>query len=321
MSFPLGNIGLPASGAAAFSAIMLYRDFIFDGGYYPNGGMQNLADKFVEIFIEHGGEILNKTTVDEITLNNKKATGIRFDKQNIFSDYVISNCDAHQTFFKLINPNILTKKFKFKIESGALSISSYILYLGLNVKTEKFIKRCCTLWQFDDFNVNAIYSKAINGKMSMPPKYFLVTFPSMHDQNLAPNNKSVISVIVGAPFKNKEYWKAKRNEIGKALIEKMRKIIPDIDKKIEVKLDATPNTLHRYTLNNKGAMCGWASTLKQVYENRINPETEIDGLYLTGHWATPHAGQGGIDVVIYSGKTTARLVVSNFKKRRQTVTV
>jgi phytoene dehydrogenase-like protein len=55
--------------------------------------------------------------------------------------------------------------------------------------------------------------------------------------------------------------------------------------------------------------------MDQLYGNRIGRETEIEGLYLTGHWTTPPAGQGGIDVVIFSGKTTAKLIKSDFIRK------
>jgi phytoene dehydrogenase-like protein len=318
LSFPLGNIGLPAKMTAAFSGVILYRDFIFDGGYYPEGGMQNLANNFLNVFDSFGGDILTGVKVEKIILNKKKVIGVEADKQQIYSPYVISNCDAYQTFFKLMDPNILSRSFMSKIRKGMPSISSYILYLGLNQNIKNYLKECCTFWYFDDFNINEIYDLAINNKVSIPPRYFLATFPSMHEAKLAPQGKSILSLIVGVPFKNSKYWQSARRKMADSLTEKAKNIIDNIEDLIELKIDATPHTLYKYTLNNRGAMCGWASTLKQVYENRIDPQTEIEGLYLTGHWATPPAGQGGIDVVMYSGKTTARLVKSNFKKRRYT---
>ena len=64
----------------------------------------------------------------------------------------------------------------------------------------------------------------------------------------------------------------------------------------------------------------WIKNRNLPFRN-INPDTEIDGLYLVGHWTTPPAGQGGVDVVIYSGKTTARMVMVDLKKKRRGVGV
>lgn len=317
LSFPLGNIGLPADMTAAFSAVMLYRDFIFDGGYYPEGGMQNLANKIAEVFNEYGGEVIKNSKVDKIILKDKKAVGIKIKTEEIFSEYVISNCDGYQTFYELLDPNILSKEFAQRIKKGMTSISSYVLYLGLSEKIEKFLEKSCTLWYFDNFNINNIYSTALNNEVEIPPRYFLATFPTMHEPRLAPEGKGIMSLIVGVPFLSEKYWQANRNEMADSLINKALQVVPNLTDLIEKKTDATPHTLYRYTLNNNGAMCGWASTLDQVYKNRVNPETEICNFFMTGHWTTPPAGQGGVDVVIYSGKTTARLVVAHFKKNRQ----
>ncbi|MBI4706348.1 MAG: NAD(P)-binding protein [Candidatus Omnitrophica bacterium] len=41
LSLPvLGNAGLSASKASAFTAIALFKEFMFDGGYYPGSSMQ-----------------------------------------------------------------------------------------------------------------------------------------------------------------------------------------------------------------------------------------------------------------------------------------
>lgn len=314
LSFPLGNIGLSARRAAAFSGLMLYRDFIFDGGYYPQGGMQNFANAFSESFISFGGSILTKTKVDKIIIKDKKIRGIESNNQKIYANYIVSNCDGYQTFFQLLDPNILSRDFKLKIENRMPSVSSFLLYLGLNKRVENFVKECSIYWYFDDFDINNYYDLAINNMLNMPPQYLIATFPSMYETTMATEGKSSMRLHVLAPFKDKDYWERNRKKLGEVLIQKANNLIPNIESSIEINVDATPHTLHKYTLNNSGAAVGWAPIMDQVYENRIGKETEIEGLYLTGHWTTSPAGQGGIDAVIFSGKTTAKLIKSDFKK-------
>lgn len=321
LSFPLGNIGLSAGMVAAFSAIMLYRDFIFDGGYYPEGGMQRLADVFSRIFSENGGELIKGVMVKTIIVKNGKTEGVICEEQTFICDCVISNCDANETFFNLIGEDKISRELVTKVRSASPSVSAYILYLGLRNDVGRFVKRCSTLWYFDDFSINDEYEAVRAGNLRIPPSYFLATFPSLHDRRLAPEGKSVMSLIVAAPFKTKDYWQSTRGEIADALIDKVDRVIPGIKEAIEIKTDATPHTLYRYTLNSRGAMCGWESSLEQVYTNRISAKTEIEGLYLTGHWATPPAGQGGIDVVIYSGRSTAKRVIAKLNRKKTAVMI
>ncbi len=55
LSFPvLGNAGLPASLISAFYGIKLYNEFMLDGGYYPEGGIQSFPDILAIRFKESG---------------------------------------------------------------------------------------------------------------------------------------------------------------------------------------------------------------------------------------------------------------------------
>ena len=53
LSTLLGNIGLPSFKASALTSVFLFREFIFDGGYYPKGGMQRFPDLLLERFREY----------------------------------------------------------------------------------------------------------------------------------------------------------------------------------------------------------------------------------------------------------------------------
>ncbi|MCX7794535.1 MAG: hypothetical protein N2257_09075, partial [Thermodesulfovibrionales bacterium] len=58
LSLPvLGNGGLPPSLISAFSGSKIFTEFILDGGYYPEGGMQVLADTLALRLREFGGEL------------------------------------------------------------------------------------------------------------------------------------------------------------------------------------------------------------------------------------------------------------------------
>ncbi len=87
--------------------------------------------------------------------------------------------------------------------------------------------------------------------------------------------------------------------------------MPGLSDSITIKEIATPLTLNRYTLNNGGACYGWTSTPLQINRNIMPPETFIKGLYLTGHWVTQGAGQGGISTVAFCGKNISERILSN----------
>jgi hypothetical protein len=71
---------------------------------------------------------------------------------------------------------------------------------------------------------------------------------------------------------------------------------------------ATPKTLERYTLNSRGAIYGWDHIPSQTMPKRLPRRTQVEGLWLAGHWTEP----GGTSFrVIYSGFQTAQLMLGH----------
>jgi phytoene dehydrogenase-like protein len=58
LSFPLfGNGGLPPSLMSAFIGAKIFQEFLLDGGYHPEGGMQALPNALAERFRDFGGDL------------------------------------------------------------------------------------------------------------------------------------------------------------------------------------------------------------------------------------------------------------------------
>ncbi|MBF0533291.1 MAG: NAD(P)/FAD-dependent oxidoreductase, partial [Candidatus Omnitrophica bacterium] len=104
LSIPLVNIGLPSSEASALISLILYREFIFDGGYYPQGGTQILPNVLAARFRALGGKIVLSDEVTKIQTRNNRVQGIVTRKHGeIAARYVVSNADATLTFAQLLD--------------------------------------------------------------------------------------------------------------------------------------------------------------------------------------------------------------------------
>ena len=88
---------------AAFIGIKIFKEFLLGGGYYPEGGMQSLSDALAEKFREHGGELRLSCPIKKIKLKGNEVTGVVSEKDGFIpSKYVVSNCDARQTFLEAL---------------------------------------------------------------------------------------------------------------------------------------------------------------------------------------------------------------------------
>ncbi|MEW6601229.1 MAG: NAD(P)/FAD-dependent oxidoreductase, partial [Nitrospirota bacterium] len=157
----LGNIGVPPSTASALASVVLYKEFVLDGGYYPEGGMQVFADAFVDKFREYGGEILFRKNVEKIVVDNGKVKGVIIDKDHfISSGRVVSNCDATNTFIQLVGMEHLPQAFVGKINKLDTSPSAFMVYLGLDMNYSAILENRCSWWCSlnSTFNVEKVFS-------------------------------------------------------------------------------------------------------------------------------------------------------------------
>ena len=64
--------------------------------------MQSFADALVKNFMDNGGDIMFSCLAKKILTKNKKVNGLILENgEKLKTEFVISNCDAIQTFLEL----------------------------------------------------------------------------------------------------------------------------------------------------------------------------------------------------------------------------
>lgn len=303
LSLPFFGIGgLPSYLMSAFVGAKLYSEFLFDGGYYPVGGMQALPDALAERFKEFGGELRLSSLVKKIRVRDNKVIGIVVENDGFIpSRYVISNCDARQTFFKLIGKKEIEEEFSLKMENMMPSISNFIIYLGLDEYFKPRYGPGTFLFFSPHYDLEKTYRAIQKGDIEGYDGYLLRV---SHD-------KSNIYAGIPAPYKNKMYWENNKNKFLEIFIDRIKTCTTsDLSKHVAYKDAATPHTLHRYTLNYKGASFGWAGIPSQFAVPNLRKPSFIQGLYLTGHWTTYGVGISG---TAYVGFDTAKIILRKEK--------
>ncbi|MFA5361865.1 MAG: NAD(P)/FAD-dependent oxidoreductase [Candidatus Omnitrophota bacterium] len=312
-SLLLGNIGLSAMNAAAVPAIILFREYILDNGYYPRGGMQSLPDKLVDSFVKGGGVILYSKRVTKISTNSSIFSVELETGEKLFSKTVVSNADANETF-----KNILSIKTKESLLINRLVFSSsmFLVYLGLKIDVGKILPDKANIWYFDTYNIDRLYSYMTKNVVIGKLQCLFCSFPSMHDLNVYQNNSSTMILSIHAPYKNESFWRNNKLVVGDKMICKASELIPNLKKYIEVTEYATPHTFFKYTSNRKGSFVGWLSIPKQINSSLLPQKTSVKGLYLVGHWTSMgYPGYGGIPNVAFSGRRGAMLILKDLRMK------
>ncbi len=292
----LGNGGLPPSLMHAFSGTKIFTESLIDGGYYPEGNMQHLPDALEQLIKQNGGNVLYRRAVKKILVKNNSVTGIQLDNnETLISKYVVSACDMTQTFKTFLGEKIIGEQVIKSLDQLVPSISTFILYLGIDIPFEGLPEPGTNVWYLPYYDLEEIYSQIQKCNFT----------ESMYMLRVSPNGKSVVAFI-NAPFKSSTFWKQNKKEIAENFLTRIEKLIPGIKKHIVYFDAATPVTLYKYTQNYQGAAFGWAKMPSQIYDSLFSRTTSIKGLYLTGHWTSTATGMPG---VCYLGYDTASRIL------------
>ncbi|MFA6321009.1 MAG: NAD(P)/FAD-dependent oxidoreductase [Candidatus Omnitrophota bacterium] len=309
----LGNIGLSSKDVAAVTAIVMYRQFVFDGGYYPRGSMQKIPDVLAAEFKKSGGQLLLSSKVDGLRMDGNKISSVLIGDEEVSAKYVVSNSDPKKTFEMISGGGAVSIESLKRMQNLKPSVSAFIIYLG--VKSIDWRYRS-SVWYFDMKNADSPYEKAYHNVFNVKDEYVICTFPSFHDNSMAPVGYDSMSLIVAAPnasAENNINWRLEKEAISDVIIDRVRKkVFPGLGE-IKVKVAATPKTLERYTSNSGGALYGWASIPSQIDRSIMPYNTAIDNLFLAGHWVTPGLGQGGITGAATSGRVVAKAIMQKIK--------
>ncbi|OHE55560.1 MAG: hypothetical protein A2Z47_07475 [Thermodesulfovibrio sp. RBG_19FT_COMBO_42_12] len=297
----LGNGGLPPSLMHAFSGSKIFTESLIDGGYYPEGGIQNLPNALDSIIRQNNGNIFYRRLIKKILVKRNSVIGVKLDNNETFiSKNVVSACDMTQTFKTLLGRKIIGNQVIYKLNHMVPSVSTFILYIGITKPFNGLPPPGTNTWYLPYYDLDKIYDRIQKCDFGKAGMYML---------RVSPDEKTIL-VFIGAPFKTRLYWERNKKKLAEEFLNRIEEHFTDIRKHVAYFDAATPSTLFRYTLNYKGAAFGWAKMPSQIFDSILSKTTSINGLYLTGHWTGIASGLPG---AFYGGYTIARRILRKEK--------
>jgi phytoene dehydrogenase-like protein len=280
-----------------------FAGFIENGGHFIKGGSQKLSDHLAAFIEKHGGTVLLGKKVEKIITENGKAKGVTFSDSfnnnghpiTIACDNVVANCAMP------LVPDLLNEPYaselKEKISPHPHSTSLLCMYLGFNQKVDQFgVKYYSNFIQGDD--VNSLKDVHPNQLGDWKKRSFIFVDYDKVDAGLAPPDKAAGVICTVAYLKNweglsDEDYKAKKEEVGRILLQRLEERFPGIRESIEYYEISTPKTIKRYTSNPGGAVYGFAQTKELTASKRFRNNFLIPNLYFASAWAFPGGGFEG----------------------------
>lgn len=269
------------------------------GAYYPVGGMFSITSSLINLAKDIGVQFNFSTPVREILIENKKAKGIRTDKEIKYFDVVISNMDVYNTYQKLL-PQV---KKPIKTLNQPKSSSGIIFYWGIknNFKelglhnilfSENYREEFDTI-----FSKKAIYDD--------PTIYLNIT--SKHTPADAPEGCENWFSFINVPNNSGQDWDKLVNEAREKMIKKINRMLKtDIRPMIECEMVFDPRVIEGRTSSAFGAIYGNSSNNKfAAFMRHPNFSKNISNLYFCG--GSVHPGPS-IPLCLLSAKITTGLI-------------
>ncbi len=281
--------GNPHQTPALYSLIP-YAEHEF-GIWYVRGGYASMIPKLESILLERDARVYLKTEISKLAIENGVCTGIMLGSKKKSYDHVIINGDFPMTSSLLSRKLAKRPLKKYQASSGCL-----LVYLGLNRRYDDAQIHQFFLGADSDSMYRDIFKQR---KIPMFPSVYVFN-PSIVDDTLAPEGKSVLYLLIPVPSGKHISWDFIADDLADFAIDEVeRRGFPDLRASIEWKQIRTPKQAMKEGLYQGGSF-GLAPTLSQsgVFRPQIDPHG-IKNLYAVG--ASIHPG-GGVPIVMQGAK-------------------
>lgn len=281
------------------------------GVHYSIGGTGAAVNGLVKLFGELGGKIHMNSEIKEITVKNRKVTGVKFtDCSEYSADAIVSNADVAFTYMNLIEKEQRRKYSNKKLENMKYSMSLFVIYFG----TKK---------RYTDTNLvhhNIILGKRYKGLLDdiFTKKHLAEDFslylhmPTYSDNTIAPEGHEAFYVLSPVPHLGSAVdWKKEAGPYRDKIMNFLeRNYLPGLKANIVAEHYVDP----LYFRDELNSYLGSGFSVQPVLTQSAwfrphNRSEDFDNLYFVGAGTHPGAGLPG---VLSSAKIIDNLIENTY---------
>jgi prolycopene isomerase len=297
-------IGTPPHKASLVT-LATHISVLVNGSYYPAGSAQTTADALAAATVRHGGEIVVERSVERITFDGERATGVELDGgERIAAPVVVSAIAAPALFEQLIGLDRLPAGFVKRYRRMKVASSAVLVYAATKLDLEGMGAAHENFLSLHEDHADS-WRDIEQGK----PGGMWMTVPTIVDPSLAPPGEHAVTITSVARHDAPGGWKTDLDGFAATMVDSFEPSFPGLRDSLDIVEIATPPTLERFTGNTHGAAYGWDNTPTQS-GGRRSPRVVpgVEGVFLAGHWTQP--GSGTIRCLV-SGYHTAQVVLDS----------
>ncbi len=315
LSIQAGDHGM-APGRAPTALHAGLQAYYFDGGCYPRGGGHLIPDALSRHIGQHGGEVVLRTEVARILIEDGRAIGVRLaDGREVRAGIVISNADPGVTWGRLVAPEHLGWRLRRRIERLHFSVSTLSLFMAVDMDLRAAGLDSGNVWFSRTTDVGASYAYAergeLTGREEIPGVFFNVT--TLKDPTMRPDGLHTVEAMALSSIEPFARWKALppghrgadyqrlKAALTERILDAVECFVPGLRERTVFRALGTPLTNVRFLHATRGGIYGTEKTLGNLGPFSFGVETDIPGLFQCG--ASTLAP--GINGVTHSGISAA----------------
>lgn len=273
---------------------------------FSKGGTGQVSMAIARAAESYGVTIETERSVARVLTKGSEAVGVVLeDGTEHKAKAVVSSCDPHLTFYKLVDRKMLPDDFMSGIDRFRMRGSSGKVNLALDALPEFTSRPGRGLHMQGDIAIapsieylTRAYDDAKYGAFSKRP-FLNIVIPSLTDPTVAPPGKHVLSAFVQyAPYhlaEGAEDWPNQREAFGDAVVDTIEEFAPGLKDRILHRHVLTPWDLEKEYGLTEGNIFHGELGLEQLAFLRPAPgwahyKTPLRGLWMCGSGTHPGGG-------------------------------
>jgi len=307
-----GTQEVPNDISCASEFVKVFKEInIKGGGLYPVGGFGKLYETFTDALRANNGDVILKTRVNKIAVENGHVKGVSTDKGDFQASIVVSNAGIQPTVLKLVGAEHFDKGYVNRIRDLVPSLG----FAGARYFLNQPVLDCQSFVYFSDNTISTTrhYLEAEKGKM--PEETYLYVSTNSIYPGMAPEGKQLVYTGLSCPADPKTDIRPWIEIVEKGVA----KLWPDIMKYAEKKEYYGPaevSALSRDSVvpGTGGECVGMGQIVGQCGKKQISAVMPIGGLFCVGF----DAGSDGFGnhKAVGSGRNVAKTVMRYFATHR-----
>lgn len=275
------------------------------GVHFPMGGVGKLVESLGQLISSHGGVVRTGAEVEEITLEGRRATGVRLTcGESIAADVVVSNADTAWTYKHLLPATARRKWTDRRLRRMKYSMSLFVWYFGTRRRYDDVAHHTILLGP----RYRGLLADIFDRKVLADDFSLYLHRPTATDPSLAPPGCDAFYVLSPVPhLESGVDWRHEAERYRQKVSSYLeRAVLPGLEKNVVTSHMLTPQGFHDDLLSVHGAAFGMQPVLTQsAYFRPHNKSEDIDRLYIVGASTHPGAGMPG---VLVSAKILDKIV-------------